>query len=186
NHVIVDKPARGGLDIGGVLAVGQRGQVNAVGLAQAEFRHGANPAGDALLVAKVVDGPGRTQPAHALDLEVDDPTGSPADGLGGQFVGLGGLVEADRGAYRFLQPGQSVQVRRFHGLLEHEQVEFVQLAEDVDVGGRVGSVAIHHQGNLAEVLADRADKLDVASRLDLDLHTAISFGQMGLDGHEQF
>ena len=34
------------------------------------------------------------------------------------------------------------------------------------------------------VLADRADKLDIGAGLDLDLHPAIPFGQMGLDGLE--
>ena len=35
------------------------------------------------------------------------------------------------------------------------------------------------------MLADRADELDVAARLDLDLHPAIALGQVGLDGLEQ-
>ena len=84
-----------------------------------------------------------------------------------------------------LELGQAVEVVRLHRLLEHEQVEVIKRAEHVDIGGRVGPVGVDHEGDLAEVLADGADKLDVAARLDLDFHPAISLGQVGLDGLEQ-
>ena len=87
----------------------------------------SRPSRRCLLVAEVVDRPGRPQPPHALDLEIDDPAGAPADGLGGLLVGLGRLVEADRRGDRLLEPGQAVEVGRLHRLLEHEQVEVVEL-----------------------------------------------------------
>ena len=117
-----------------------------------------------MLVAEVVDRPRRAEPADALDLEVDDPAGAPPDRLGGLLEGLGRLVEADRGRDRLLERGQAVEVVGRHRLLEHQQVELVELAEDVDVGGGVGAVGVDHQRDVAEVLADRADELDVAAR----------------------
>ena len=159
--------------------------MNAVGLSQAELGHGANPAGHVVLVAKVVHHPGRTQAADPLELEIDNPTGLSANGLGGLFRRLGGLVETDRSADRFLEPGQSVQVGSLHGLLEHEQVKLVELAEDIDVGRSVSAVAVDHEGNLAEMLSDGANKLDIATWPDLDLHPAIAFSQMALDALEQ-
>ena len=103
DHVIVDDVECSGLDVGGDLELGEGREVNAIGLSKTEFGHGANPASHAVLVTKVVDKPGRTQAADVLELEIHNPTGLFANGLGGLFQGLGGLVEADRSADRFLK-----------------------------------------------------------------------------------
>ena len=52
----------------------------------------------------------------------------------------------------------------FMRLLDHEQVEVVQLAEPRNILGRVGSVRVDHERNDAEMLPDRADQLDVVVR----------------------
>ena len=137
--------------------------MNALRLADAELGHRPDPAGDALLVAQVVDRQGRAEPADALDLEVDDPAGAAADRLGGP-------LEASRPSRRGrpasspppARRGQAVEVVGRHGLLEHQQIVLIQLAENVDIGGRIRAVGIDHQLDVAEVLADRADELDIA------------------------
>src|SRR4051794_19603293 len=46
HDVVVDEPARARLDVGGVLAVRQGGEVDALCLADAELGHRPDPAGD--------------------------------------------------------------------------------------------------------------------------------------------
>ena len=98
---------------------------------------------------------------------------------------VGRLVQADRRGDRLLERGQAVEVVRGHRLLEHQQVVLVELAEDVDVGGGVGPVGVDHERDVAEVLADGADELEILSGLDLDLHPAVAGLQMGLDRLDQ-
>ena len=62
DRVVVDEPSRAGLDVGRVLAVGQGRQVDAMGLADAELGHGADPAGDAVAGSR-----GRGWPAPGRD-----------------------------------------------------------------------------------------------------------------------
>ena len=99
--------------------------------------------------------------------------------------GLRRLVDADRRGHRLLQGGQAVEVIGRHRLLEHQQVVAVELAEDVEVGDGVRGVGVDHQGDVAEMLADRADEVDVVARLDLDLDPAISLGHMRVDRLDQ-
>ena len=80
---------------------------------------------------------------------------------------------------------QAVEVIDLHRLLEHQEVECVQLAEDIEIGCGVRGVGINHQGDVAEVLPDRADELDVAPRLDPDLDPTIPLVQVSVDRLEQ-
>ena len=136
-----------------------------VRLADAELGHGADPAGDAMLVAEVVDGLRRAEPADALDLEVDDPPGTPLD--------RGPAVRSRLSAVSSRQTGvvtacwskaQAVEVVGGHRLLEHQEIILVELAEDVEVGGGIGPVGVDHERDVADVQADGADELDVLRR----------------------
>ena len=61
----------------------------------------------------------------------------------------------------------------------------VELAEDVDVGGRVGPVGVNDQGKVPAVLADGPDQLEVLAGLDLDLDPAVTGLDVGLDRLDQ-
>ena len=59
-------------------------------------------------------------------------------------------------------------------LLDHHQVELVQLLQMVDVGERVGRVGVGHQLDVRETLAHLANHIDVPARLDLHLDALIA------------
>ena len=95
--------------------------------------------------------------AKALKLQLHDPPGIPTDGLGRALQARRRLVEADRRHDGALDVSQAVEVVRCQGLLDHQQVVFVQLAEHVDVAGSIGSAGVDHQRDVPEMLADGAD-----------------------------
>ena len=49
----------------------------------------------------------------------------------------------------------------------------------------IGCVGINHEGNVAEMLTDGADELDIAARLDLDLDATVAGVQVGFDRLDQ-
>ncbi len=70
-------------------------------------------------------------------------------------------------------------------LLDQQQVELVELREPVGIAAGVGSVRVDLEEDVAEPLADRADRLDVLPGLDLELDPAVALFEVALDGAEQ-
>ena len=132
-----------------------------------------------MLVAEVVDGLRRAEPADPLDLEVDDPPGTALDRLGGPFQALGRLVEADRRVDGPLQVGQAVEVVGGHRLLDHQQVVLVELAEDVEIGGGIGTVGVDHRAGCRRYAGGPPGRARCPGRADLDLDPAIAGLEVG-------
>ena len=66
-------------------------------------------------------------------------------------------------------------------LLDHHQVEVVELLEMGGVGQRVGGVGVGHELDAGEALAHAADDVDVPAGLDLHLDALVAGGELGLD-----
>src|SRR5262249_52824966 len=122
---------------------------------------------------------------HTLKLDVDDAAGTATDRLGSPLQSVGGLVKANRSRHLVLESSQTIDVVGRHRLLEHQEVLIVELPENVDVRALVRRVGIDHERDVAEVLPDRAGKLDVAAGLDLDLDPTVTLREMGFDRLEQ-
>jgi hypothetical protein len=116
----------GGGDIAGEGEVGERGEGDVVGAADAGFEHAAAPDGDVALLAEVVDFEGFGEAADAAEFDVDDAAGVEADGLFGVVGGADALVEADGGLEGGLELDVVDDFVVGERLFEHHQVELVQ------------------------------------------------------------
>ena len=142
-----------------------------------------------MLEAKIVKRQCGPESTDALNLDVDDPAGSrDLDRLARSLLeGLRRLVETDRRRQFGLKRGQAVDVGSGQGLLDHQEIEVVERAEERRRGRR-GCKRHWRQtinGISPKCCRIRADELDVFARADLDLHPLVAFRQVSLDGLEQ-
>ena len=70
-------------------------------------------------------------------------------------------------------------------LLDHHQVEIVELLRGARYRQRVGGVGVGHQLDGGKALAHLADHVDIPARLDLHLDALVAGGQFALDLLEQ-
>src|SRR5215831_11290664 len=66
-------------------------------------------------------------------------------------------------------------------LLDHHQVEPVELLENIREFGDVGSVRVDHQANVRKLFTYRSDLFNVPARFDLDLDSPIALLQVTTD-----
>ena len=59
-------------------------------------------------------------------------------------------------------------------LLDHEQVELIELAQVLDLVERVGGVRVATEGDIGPARADPFQNIQIPARFDLDLDAAIS------------
>ena len=79
DYVFVPVAFAGG-DVAGEREIGERGQRDVLGTADAGFEHAAAPDGDAVLLTKIVNAPPEGVAADAPELYVDDFAGPEGDG----------------------------------------------------------------------------------------------------------
>ena len=123
--------------------------------------------------------------AHAPKLDVDDAARVQADCLRRLVRGADALVQADGGLQLRLQYGVIDDVVVRERLLDHHQVEIVELAQVVDIGERVGGVRVRHQLDGGEALAHLPDHVHIPAGLDLHLDALVAGGEFGLDFFEE-
>ena len=86
----------------------------------------------------------------------------------------------------FAQLGVAEHVLLVQRLLDQQQVEGVEPRQVPRVGERVRRVRVDLQQHVvAEPLADRAHRLDVPARLDLQLDPDVALVEVAADGVEQ-
>ena len=120
--------ALAGRDIAGQHEIRQRGERDVVRAPDAGFQHAAAPHRDAGGLRDIVHALGLAESAHAAQLDVDDAAGAQADGLLGVVRGADALVQADGRLELGLQRGVVDDVVVRQRLLDHHQVEIVELA----------------------------------------------------------
>ena len=74
-----------------------------------------------------------------------------------------------------------LEIRSRQGLFNHLKIEFVQRLEVIDVLPSVGAVGINHQRNISEAMANRLQRFEIPSGLDLDLEAFVPFVEVCLD-----
>src|SRR5207253_2283903 len=109
--------------------IGQRRKRDIMRAADAGFQHPPAPNGNAVLLAKIVDAPHHRVAADATELDVDDLAGSELDGGARLLFRVDALVQADRRVQLFLQLDVAVEIVPAERLLDHHQVEALQLLE---------------------------------------------------------
>ena len=91
------------------------------------------------------------------------------------------LIEADRRLQLRLQRGVVDDVVVRQRLLDHHQVEIVELLQSRRIVQRVGGIRVRHQPDRGETLANAPDHVNIPARFDLHLDALISGGQFALD-----
>src|ERR1700757_1166293 len=109
------------------------------------FEHASAPYGDALRLAEVVDRQRFAETAHAADFDVDDSAGSRFHS-GSSYTGaFDRFVQAYCGAQFLLQARVIVDVVIPQRLLDHEEIELIELSQVLHLVERVGGVRIAAQ-----------------------------------------
>jgi len=160
--------AAGGEDVGGVGEVVEHGEGDADGDAGAAFEHAADPAGDAGPLAEVVDFERVGESAAASGLDVDVFAGAEGDGFFGGADGVDTFVEADGCFDIALEFGVVDDIVVIEGLFDHGEVEFVDLAEEIEVGDGVAAVAIDVEDFGGELFADPGKHVGVPTGAEFE------------------
>ena len=130
-------------------------------LTDSRFQHPAHPAGDAGLLADVVDGQRVGQAAHPPGLDVHPAAGPQFDGLARPVGGDDALVQAYGRLDSLLQLGMVHQVVVGQGLLEHGQLVAIQRLKHGQVVQRVGAVTVDMESHVGKGPTDGGDHLQV-------------------------
>ena len=135
--------------------------------------------------AEVVQPDRLAETAEAPWLDVDDPARAGCDGRLAEPYGLDGLIQTDRRLQTLLQHGVIGNIVVVERLLDHHQSESIQPREVIGVGQRVRGVGIHHQRNRSEPVPHGPHRVDVPTRLDLDLDSPVSGGALAVHFRRQ-
>ena len=122
--------ALAGRDIAGQHEIRQRGERDVVRAADARFQHAAAPHRNAGGLRDIVHALRFGEAAHAAQLDIDDAAGAQSDRLLGVMRGADAFVQADGRLQLRLQLGVIDDVVVRQRLLDHHQVELVELLQD--------------------------------------------------------
>src|SRR5271170_4405130 len=168
--------AAAGGDVAGEGEIWQRGHGDVVRAADAGFQHSAAPDGYGFLLAEIVNAAGWGVAADAAQFYIDDLAGADFDGGAGMLDIVNAFVEADRRIELALQRGVGVNVVVAEGLLDHDQVEGVELPQQRCVFQAIGGVGVHHQADAREFFAEGAGRGDIVARLDFYFDALVARG----------
>ena len=152
----------------------ERGKRNVVRAANAGLQHAAAPHRNAALHRRIVHRDGLGEAAHAARLDVDDAAGFHVDRRQRIAPVADRFVQADRRLQPLLQHGVVVEVVGPQRLLDHQQVESVEVHQVIEIAHAVGRVRVHAQHDLRPALAHRLQHLHVPARLALQLDALIA------------
>ena len=133
----------------------------------------------------VVQAFGFAETAHASQLDIDHAAGMQPNGLLGVVGRADRFVQANRGFEQGLQLGVVDDVVVRQRLLDHHQVEFVQLSEVLGVGQGIRRIRVGHQPDGGKPLADAPHHVHVPTRFNLDLDALVAGLQLFLDESQQ-
>src|SRR5205807_8583979 len=112
--------------------------------------------------------------AYTPDLDVDDAAGAALDSGGGIAGVVYAFIETDVGFELLLQFSMKVEIIRPERLLDHQQLEPVDVAQMFGIRQSVGRVGIDAKHNLWPARANALHDIHVPAGLDLDLDAAIA------------
>jgi hypothetical protein len=118
-----------------------------------------------------------SEPAY---FNVDHAGAAEIQRLAGILGRVNTLIQADRRFKFTLKLGVVDDVVVRQGLLDHEQVELIQITQRIYVTQCVGRVRVGHQWHIGEAPADDCDHINVVAGCDFELDPAVSFFQVTL------
>src|SRR5882724_764334 len=147
-----------------------------VGAAHAGFQHAAAPDRDVPSFGGVVDGNGFAHTPHPSGLDVEYAAGIEGEGELGIAGMPDGFVEAEFGLQLFLELCVVVDIVVPEWLLNHEELELIELAQVVEFANAVGRVGVAAEQDFRPAFADLIEYPEIPFVLDLDFDALISRG----------
>ena len=92
-----------------------------------------------------------------------------------------GLIQANRSLKRGLELSVQINIIMGERLLNHHQIELVQLAQVIEIRCCIGRVGIDHQGDLWKSTTHLPHYFGVPTGFDLDLYPLVSRSQFFFD-----
>ena len=154
--------------------------------ANAGFKHAAAPDGDTAAVTEIVNASGLKVATNTAKFNVDDFARAESDGGFGVFVSVNALVEADGGLQIFLDFDVAEEVVPAKGLLDHHEIEAIELFEERPIVFAVGGVGIDHELDAGKILAETLGEREIFARLDFDFDALVAGGKFFLDRGDEF
>lgn len=121
------------------------------------------------------------KPSHALHLDIKNPPAPKPDDATDGIQAVGGLIQTNWSAKTALKLRVFLKGVSRQRLLDHHELELIELVKNAFLIQSVGSVRVGHQRDIAEALADAAHQFHVAARLDLDFDAPVPFPPEMLD-----
>src|SRR5215468_7419329 len=156
-----------------------------MGAADARLEHSAAPHGYLRPLGYIVDRNCLTEAAYTPDLDVDDAAGAQLGRGLSVAAPVNRFIQADRRLQLLLQLRVEVEVVMPQRLLDHQEVETVELAQVLDLVQCVRGISVATQKNIRPALADSFENVHVPSRLTLDLNPPIAGGEFSFNLLEQ-
>jgi len=128
-----------------------------VGAADAGFEHATAPDGNVFGLAKIVDAARFVVTTDAAEFNVDDFAGTEGSSGFGLFVGVDALVEADGRLQRFLNFDVAEEVVPAERLLDHHEIEGVELFEQAEIFLAVRGIGVDRKFNTRKILTNALD-----------------------------
>src|SRR5690242_17159659 len=166
--------ATAGGNVAGQRKILERRHGNVVRAADAGFEHAAAPDVNGILLAKIVNAASGSVSADAAEFDIDDFAGADFNGGARVLDIVNAFVEANWSFDLALKSGVGKDVVPAERLLDHDEVEGVELLQKGRVFEAISGVGVGHQADAREALAERADRLDIAARLDFDLDALVA------------
>src|SRR5689334_6504066 len=164
----------GGRNISRELEVGQGRKRDVVGTADACLQHATAPDRDTTAMGRVVHSNCFIKPAHASDLDVDNPARAQRNRGLCVAAAMNGFVETDGSRKLLLQLGMEIEIVMPQRLLDHEQIEAVELLEMRNLFQPVSGIRIATQQDLRPAIANLLKYFNIPAWFALDLDSAIS------------
>src|SRR5205823_6130552 len=184
NH-IPRKVTRAGRDVAGKTKPREAGERNIVCATDARFQHSATPHRDAFRIAQVMNRQGLRIAPDAPDLHVDDSTASHFQGLPCSRRTRDALVQANWRRQDRLQLGVVHQIVMIKRLLDHEQVEIVELPQKLLIRNGVGAVGVYGKQDVWMTAPHLSHHLNIPTGFDLEFDSLITPSQVSLNPIEK-
>src|SRR5690242_459743 len=108
----------------------------------ATLEHAAAPDWNIVCLCHIVNGNRFAEATHASDFDVDDSAGAQFNRSSSATRMVNRLVETDARLQCLLQAGVKIKIIVPQRLLDHEQVETIELFEVIEIFERISGVSI--------------------------------------------
>src|SRR5580698_5348050 len=145
-----------------------------MGTSNAGFKHASAPHRNIVRCADIVDSLGLGKAADSAGFDVDNAAGANLNGLRGIASVMDGFVETNGGSQQRLQAGVIVNVVVPERLLDHQEIELIELSQMLDLIQRVSGIGVATQDDFRPAGTNTFEYIDVPARFHFDFNAQIT------------